>query len=219
MPGGWGSDCPRRPSGKKRPEAGLRVKNISMGTPSALLRLMLAVSMRLPQSVLTPRMGLDCTTWWPVSGSGVMTGTIRIIMPDHPPGIRKDQRAVHLKSYEVVLGFIKRAGALQTDPQMTRSVGTFALLRDFAVARTWIKKINTDSFQLSPAVWTCRKVSLSVDERGPLEIGDVKPPEEFSFPLGEVFKSSGMISENLHSGKITKEEGRAIVGLPSFPIL
>jgi len=41
-----------------------------------------------------PPMGLDCTTWWPVSGSGVMTGTIRIIMPDHLPGIRKDQRAV-----------------------------------------------------------------------------------------------------------------------------
>ena len=85
----------------------------------------------------------------------------------------------------MVLGFIKRAGASQSDPQMTLSVRTFALLRDFAVARTWIKKINTDSFQLSTAVWTCRKVSLSVEESGHPENGDVKPPEEFSFPLWE----------------------------------
>ena len=106
----------------------------------------------------------------------------------------------------MVLGFIKRAGASQSEPQMTLSVRIFALLRDFAVARTWIKKINTDSFQLSTAVWTCRKVSLSVDESGHPQNGDVKPPEEFSFPLGETFKSSGMISENMHSRQFNEKE-------------
>ena len=89
---------------------------------------------------------------------------------------------------------------------MTLSVRTFALLRDFAVARTWIKKINPGSFQLSTAVWTCRKVFLSVDESGPPENGVVKPPEEFSFPLGEAFKSSGMIAENIHSWQFNEKE-------------
>ena len=88
---GWESDCLRRLSGKRRPEAEWRAKSMSMETLSALLRRMLGVFMRISPSVLTLPMGLDCTTWWPVSGSGVMTGTIRIIMPDHPPGIRKGQ--------------------------------------------------------------------------------------------------------------------------------
>ena len=119
----------------------------------------------------------------------------------------------------MALGFIKKAGESLPDWQINLSVGTFALLRDFAVARTWIKKINTDSFQSSTAFWTCRRVSQSMDESGHAENGYVKPPEEFYFPFGEAFKSSGMISENLHPGKFTKEEGRANVGLPSFHIL
>ena len=50
-------------------------------------------------------------------------------------------------------------------------------------------------------------------------MGEMKPPEGFSFPWGEAFKSSGIIPENPHFGEFTKEEGRALVGLPSFNIL
>jgi len=45
-----------------------------------------------------------------------------------------------------------------------------------------------------------------VDESGPPENGVVKPPEEFSFPLGEAFKSSGMIAENIHSWQFNEKE-------------
>jgi len=75
--------------------AGWRVRNMPAGTRSALPRRILTVSIQRPRSVLTPPMDLDCTTWWPVSGSGVMTGTIQNTMPNPPRGIRKGQKAVH----------------------------------------------------------------------------------------------------------------------------
>jgi hypothetical protein len=45
-----------------------------------------------------------------------------------------------------------------------------------------------------------------VYESGHPENGDVKPPEEFSFPLGEAFKSSGIIPEKMHSRQFNEKE-------------